>query len=131
MTTNNLEEQRRHWMAQDPDCAHREAVDMASRFPPAWAKIRIVQAQDYVEHQLQLHQHEKDTNSIRQKAQQSWVDMMSSTGKLVYAKHVCDYCSLAGHIKECCPQRYPLKIPVQTSPADDSAGCNGLPVPVF
>jgi hypothetical protein len=118
-------------MAQDQDVTYQEAVDMANRIPPAWAKIRIVQAQDYVEHQLLLHQHEEDTNSIRQKAQQSWVDRMSLVGKLVYANHVCCYCSHSGHIKECCPQRYPLKTPAQTSPTDDSAGWNGLPVREF
>jgi hypothetical protein len=56
---------------------------------------------------------------------------MSLTGQLVYARHVWEYCNHTGHIKECCIQHYPLKTPVQTTPADYSTGWNGLPVQPF
>jgi hypothetical protein len=94
----------------------------------AWESLQIAQAQRYVELQVRLLNHEDDLNAIRQNAQQSRIDRLTPLEKEVFSRHVCSYCNHHGHIKECCPQRYPVKTPAQIPP---TARGHGTSTPVF
>jgi hypothetical protein len=125
--TNKMEERLRRFN-QDQGSRFRDAVEKASQMTPAWASLQVAQAQRYIESQVQLYPKE-DANAIRQTAQQFWINELTLWEKLVFDNHVCYYCSLSGHIKECCPRRYSLTTPVQIIHASNTTNENGLVVP--
>jgi hypothetical protein len=99
--SNKMEERLRRFN-QNQVSRCRDATEKASQMTPAWASLQVAQAQRNIESQVQLYPKE-DAYAIRQTAQQCWIDELTLWEKLVFDNHVCYYCSLSGHIKECCP----------------------------